>query len=70
MLFILKKKQNFHYNLNTQPIFNTTLINNNPQTKTKIKHTSIDTQHKPNNLASSTNGWWDYTTNVVCSAMR
>ena len=46
MLFILKKKQNFHYNLNSQThqlssflllkfsyiliFFNTTLINNNP----------------------------------------
>ena len=53
MLFILNKKQNFHYNLNIQPIFNTTLINN-PQTKTKIKHTSISTQHKPNNLTTPT----------------
>ena len=36
-------KTNFHYNLNSQPIFNATLINNNPQTKTKIKHISIST---------------------------
>ena len=35
MLFILKKKQNFHYNLNIQPIFNMTLINNNPSNKNK-----------------------------------
>ena len=30
-----KKKQNFHYNLNSQPIFNMTLINNNPSNKNK-----------------------------------
>ena len=53
MLFILRKKQNFHYNLNSQPIFNTTLINNNPSKK-KIKHTSIGTQHKPKNLTTPT----------------
>ena len=35
MLFILKKKENFHYNLNIQPIFNTTLINNNLSNKKK-----------------------------------
>ena len=54
MLFILKKKQNFHYNLNSQPTFNTTLIIITPQTKTKIKHTSICTQHKPKNLTTLT----------------
>ena len=52
MLLILKKKQNFHYNLNSQPTFNTTLIIITPQTKTKIKHTS--TQHKPSNLTIPT----------------
>ena len=30
-----EKKQNLHYNLNSQPIFNTTLINNNPSNKNK-----------------------------------
>ena len=54
MLFILKKKQNFHYNLNSQPTFNTTLIIITPQTKTKIKHTSIGIQYKPNNLTTPT----------------
>ena len=34
MLFILKKKK-IHYNLNSQRIFNTTLINNNPSNKNK-----------------------------------
>ena len=30
-----QEKKNFHYNLNSQPIFNTTLINNNPLNKNK-----------------------------------
>ena len=30
-----KKKKKVHYNLNSQPIFNTTLINNNPSNKNK-----------------------------------
>ena len=30
-----KKKKKFHYNLNSQLIFNMTLINNNPSNKNK-----------------------------------
>ena len=30
-----QEKKKFHYNLNIQPIFNTTLINNNPSNKKK-----------------------------------
>ena len=35
MLFILKKKTKFPLEFNSQPIFNTTLINNNPSNKNK-----------------------------------
>ena len=37
-----EKKKNFHYNLNSQPIFNTTLINNNPSNKNKNKNNLIN----------------------------